>query len=158
MAAVKRYLGVVPARRRAMALLLFGLVYVIYGVGLYVSPAPGAIGPRWWPGVLFVVAGLVTLISALMDRPHNEWVGFTTLYVTSIIWALNFLVLIVIDQGVRAWSGLLVWALVTLLLLLLAGWAEPPPKDVMDAVNAYVAAEERRQADDAAHNGSAGSE
>lgn len=126
-----RYMRVFPTRRRALALLLFALVYIVYGCGLYWSPPPEQVGPRWWPGVLFVTAGSITLYSALRDRPRNEWVGFTTLYVTSIIWALNFIVLVVIDAGARPWSGLLIWSFVTLLLLLLAGWAEPPTREVL---------------------------
>jgi hypothetical protein len=142
MAKVKRYLGIVPARRRAMALILFGVVYLTYGVGLMLSPAPHSVGPWWWPGVLFAGGGLLTLYSAVRDRPHNEWIGFTTLQVVSVVWAVNWLMLLVHDAGVRPWSGLLIWSFVTLIVTLLAGWTEPPPKHVMEAVTAYLAQNE----------------
>jgi hypothetical protein len=139
----KRILGV-PTRRRALALLLFGTVYLVYGGLLLARPLPGIAAPfDALPGVMFLIGGLLAMWSALADRPHREWLGFSGLYVVSGLWALQYFVQWIDPDELpaRPWAGFLIWSLYTALVLLIAGWAEPVPKHVLAAVQAYLATE-----------------
>jgi peptidoglycan/LPS O-acetylase OafA/YrhL len=140
-------------RRRAMALLLFGVAYTAYGVRMAYDPPDAArhLGPVWLPIVAFIVGGLLTVHSAASRR--TEWWGFTALYTLSGLWALHYVPeAFTADDTARAVAGLVHWTYVTVVVLLIAGWAEPPPQGRAGSVKSEQQQvhleEQQRRADD----------
>jgi hypothetical protein len=128
---------VVHLGRRGLFLLLFGLVYLVYGVASYLSPPPTNLWVAVWvPSLAFGISGFVALLTGVL-HPRLEWLGFVCLYLTAGLWSVQYMAAWV--AGVpRAWAGFVVWLLVVLILLLVSGWAEPPPQDVVkDALDQH---------------------
>lgn len=127
------------ARKRAEFLTMFGLLFVLVGANLLFAdalprfehvPVVGQAldSPLW--GVVWIVGGLVALVVALSGT-RRDHPGFVALLVPSGLWTLFYL------AAVGAWlfgaggrpatvSGVLAYAFVWSVVMLTAGWPNPP--------------------------------
>lgn len=123
-----------PWRRHSLVLALGGLVYV--GIGsAYVATNPSirlaeriAPVPAW--GVLFIVAGVLALLSSRWPPASEKW-GYSALSGTSAVWSALYLLSTVFFDA-HAVTGGLVWSLVTLLWWAVAGLENPADRVIDD--------------------------
>lgn len=131
--------------RRTLVLLFFGFLWMLVGVGVLLGPAdrfsrPGATGelleimdhPHW--GWMWLAFGLMAVISGVLRRRArmlDEW-GFNSLLIPVGTWTLAFLwsaVAFVASNGefgqARSWFGAVVYGVMTLAVLVIAGWPDP---------------------------------
>ena len=120
--------------RRGTALILFAVIFTIYGLALAGSdpkrPGLGALAeviPVRALAGLWVVAGLSGAVCALVRRTG---VGFGVLMFMPLVWTASygftFLAWLTTGEGQSlAWAGALVWLQIVAVLVLIAGWPEP---------------------------------
>lgn len=117
---------------RGAALLIFAFIDFVVGWSLLDrSSRPSAIpayraisdlasfqiwGWFWW------VIALICSISAFTAR---DVIGFTAAIFVKIIWAMGFFAAWLLYDVPRAWLGGATWLVFAMLVLLIAGWAEP---------------------------------
>jgi hypothetical protein len=134
---------VIRLGRRAMALILFGVVFLAYGLsirgsatpGTYMAMLPGEVLALVWGGV-----GAVAITAGII-HPKHEWVGFVGLMVVAFLQAAGMAASGIFLDYPRAVGGCVIWLLVVGLVLLIAGWPEPPPRERVEAA-AQAEAEE----------------
>lgn len=126
--------------RRGTALVLFAVIFTIYGLALAGSdpdrPGLGALSdliPMRALAALWIVAGLIGAACALLRRTG---VGFGVLMFMPLAWTASygftFLAWLATGDGQSlAWAGALVWGLIVGVLALIAGWPDPiPPGEI----------------------------
>jgi hypothetical protein len=129
-----RWWALRPWRRHSLVLALGGLIYVGIGVA-YVATTPSIqlaarIAPITAWGVLFIVTGLLALLSSRWPPASEKW-GYSAMSGTSALWAaLYFLSTAFFDA--HALIGSLVWALITLLWMAVAGLENPADRVIDD--------------------------
>lgn len=138
-------------RRRTLFLLLAGLAYLFFSAGLIFSyPAPSTHAYRFG-GVVFAITGAVAVGCAWQPRLH--WVGYAALTVGSGLWAAQYLVGWVNGDHAGAWAGFFVALLVTGAHVVVAGWAEAPPRGIVGSTmgeqqEEHLEVEQRRREDE----------
>lgn len=136
--------------RRGTALLLFGSIFAVYGCGLISSPTPIPPGlevvaelvaylggPSDLPGGMWLTLALIGTAAAFLRDPIAQGLGFGALMLMPALWSLFYLVAWIawLTPGTtwafeRGWAGSLVWGLFVGLILLIAGWPEPPTAEL----------------------------
>lgn len=127
----------IPSRvgRRGIFLLLIGAVWTVNGLGLVFEPPP-ALGagqklviqyflPLTAWGWTFVVGGVLSIIYAF--RRRNDYPGFIGAIVPCVFWGSSEVISFALGTYDRGLIASFVWVLVTFIILLIAGWAEPEP-------------------------------
>ena len=138
--------------RRGACLILFGLAWVIVGIGIEVAPPPREAGvfvvheqlPQWFRAMLWVATGAVAVWvggRARLDR-DDTW-GFVALvampierFVSFFISWLMFIITDLLGRWFpdvetvgfdRGWYSATVWLVVVLALFVISGWRNPAP-------------------------------
>ena len=114
--------------KRGLVLLMFGGVFITYGLALKDVPQRMSLPlysgvPITWQGWAWAATGALACLAALSTS--REWWGFTVLFPMPSLWTVGFLVGFL--SGKLPPNGALLWALLVGILLVLADWPEPPP-------------------------------
>ena len=128
---VVRRLGRTLGRRGAI-LLCYGTVWALYGYAQITSPQPDQRGlqpilervPLTVWGWLWVATGLTAVVSAWLPQ-GRDWVGFLALPAMVLPWMTSFLLAWLMGDYPRGWVAALVWAVIAVPVLVVAGWREP---------------------------------
>lgn len=120
--------------RRGTALLLFAVIFTIYGIALAgADPSRPGLGkvadviPMKALAICWLVTGVVGAICAVLRKTG---IGFGTLMFMPLAWTASYgftyFSWLITGAGYQlAWAGILVWGLIVGLLALIAGWPEP---------------------------------
>lgn len=147
--------------RRSIFLILFGIVFLIFGVTLLGHPtdAPQSLPhirqhtPLWIQegiSIPWSLAGCIALVTGL-TRPKHEWYGFTALYLMAGFWSSLYVIECLIGGWPRAVAGVLVWGLVVGVILLIAGWPDPD-QGLIDAERSHIDEIQRRAGEIGEHD------
>lgn len=119
--------------RRGAILSCYGLVWVLYGYGQLAVPQPDQRGlrtllelmplPAW--GWCWIAAGIVGLVCAWAP-PGRDAAAFYVLPLPVVAWMASYLVAWLLGDFPRGWVAAAVWAVITVPVLVTAGWPEPP--------------------------------
>ncbi|MCZ4506950.1 hypothetical protein O3Q52_01740 [Streptomyces sp. ActVer] len=119
--------------RRGAILLSYGTVWALYGYAQVVSPQPDQRGLEpllelWslhvW-GWLWVITGLVAVVSAWLPQGF-DWPGFLALPLIVLPWMVSYLATWLAGDFPRGWVAAVVWGVIAVPVLVVAGWREPP--------------------------------
>lgn len=141
----RRIPGVGRFGRRTLILVHGGLVWILYGWTVFHMSQRRFTGPPIegpllhvldspYMGFLWLIGGSLALINApLRRRWHGRDVlGFIGLLTPPMAWlcaytwsALNFVFPGGVSGSERAFSGMLLWYLVSIFVLIVAGWPDP---------------------------------
>lgn len=129
---VVRRLGRTLGRRGAI-LLSYGTVWALYGFAQITSPQPDQRGltpalelmPLTVWGWLWVTTGLVAIVCAWMPQ-GLDWPAFLLLPLMVLPWMASYLAAWISGDFPRGWVAALVWAVIAVPVLVVAGWREPP--------------------------------
>lgn len=125
---LRRQLG-----RRGAILSSYGTVWLLYGYALLVSPLADQRGLRMllhlmpltaW-GWCWIVAGCIALTCA-WARPGRDAVAFLALVIVVVPWTLSYLAAWLLGDAPRGWVSAAVWMAITVPVIAVAGWPEPP--------------------------------
>ncbi|MFF0736919.1 hypothetical protein ACFYVK_35560 [Streptomyces chartreusis] len=119
--------------RRGAILLSYGGVWSLYGYAQLVSPQPDQRGlapllervPLAVWGWAWVVTGLIAIASAWLPQ-GRDWPGFLSLPLMVLPWMASYLAAWLTGDFPRGWVAALVWAVIAVPVLVVAGWPEPP--------------------------------
>lgn len=137
--------------RRGFLLILFGLLWIAFGVGVIVTPQPRFSGPgpevpilhlldMPISGALWIVAGILGVTAGLTRRRTrgHDAAGFNVLLAPVMLFLLGYLwsfatwVLTGESGKETAWVSAVVWLIVCAFILLVAGWPDPDDPAVHD--------------------------
>lgn len=123
--------------RRGASLLTLGVIWGLFGLSMISAPAaPAGVSlyeliPQQVFAVLWIASSLVAIVSAGFTTPgHDAW-GFIALIVPLLIRVASFTwawVMFLVGHGgsERGWITAVVWSALIGLIVVIAGWAEPP--------------------------------
>lgn len=134
--------------RRGLLLMLGGLAWTLVGISLSTQHVERFSAPgyqpdsalQWfdlpWVGWVWIGAGIVALITGLLrDRTvvsRHDAIGFNAWLTPPLVWfALNvwsggtYLVTGGLDGNVTSAVGVVTWALISLVIVVVAGWPDP---------------------------------
>lgn len=125
---LRRQLG-----RRGTILTCYGIVWLLIGWGQLVQPQPDQRGLRlllsWAPlqawAWCWIVAGLIALVCAWVP-PGRDAAGFVSLVLIVVPWMASYLVSWILGGYPRGWAAAAVWAAITVPIMVVLGWPEPP--------------------------------
>ncbi len=122
---------------RGRFLLLVGTSYVFQGFASLDTwnLAPHDLAPPWSRAALWIVAGVIAIVTAWLPVRRPNPAGWLALYIPPALWSLSYLIgwishlapglgLSFHYQGALTYA--LVWALVVAVILVCADWPEPP--------------------------------
>jgi hypothetical protein len=115
---------------RGAALIIFGIVFVLMGLAVTFNPTPD---PALWhtliplPIRIFIWsgAGAVSILGALL--PRWETLGFCALFIGPFERFLSFAGALISEPNLMRLTGVLVYLLLAMLVVLVAAWPEPSP-------------------------------
>lgn len=119
--------------RRGTILLCYGTVWALYGYGQLVSPQPDQRGLRLlldhvpldvWAG-LWIAAGLCAVASAFAPQ-GRDWPGFLSLVLMVLPWMGSYAASWVMGEFDRGWVAALIWGVIAVPVIVVAGWRESP--------------------------------
>jgi uncharacterized membrane protein len=127
--------------KRGEVLVLLGFIFILTGFGFVkhpeLNPAAKAqlhtalqIAPIQFWGVMFIISGLVAMISSRWPPGQSVW-GYGTLAIVSIWWTSMYVTGWLYLGVTGAYRGALSWATTSLIILIISGWEEyKPPLDL----------------------------
>jgi hypothetical protein len=130
--------------RRGAALLMFAVIFGTYGFAIVSSPNPTPIGLELLTGRLpldvlavpWIVCSVAAFLTGLPWLKRWQGAGFAALIPMPLIWAFSYMWSWVTYLGThgaagtsRGWAGGLMFCLFPGVLLLIAGWPDPPKPD-----------------------------
>ncbi|MFD5566663.1 hypothetical protein [Streptomyces cadmiisoli] len=132
-----RRLGLTLGRRGAI-LLSYGTVWSLYGYAQIAAPQPDQRGLApllevasltvW--GWLWLTTGIVAVVAAFLPQ-GMDWPGFLALPAIVLPWMGSYVAAWLMGGFPRGWVAALVWGLIAVPVIVVAGWREPPqPKRV----------------------------
>jgi fatty acid desaturase len=119
--------------RRGAILISYGTVWSLYGFAQITSPQPDQRGLKpllevaplaVWGG-LWVATGLVAVVAAWLPQ-GLDWAGFLALPAMVLPWMGSYAAAWVTGDFPRGWVAALVWGVIAVPVLVVAGWREPP--------------------------------
>lgn len=133
--------------RRGAGLVLFGLVWIVYGISMFTAPPTLPVERHGLyhllvdvevRGAVWIVTGLIALACAW--RP-DKTLGFVVLRLMPFVLVSSYLVgwgisLVTVDGSPRGWATAVVWSAVMNVISLLAGWQEPVSDEALSAIAA----------------------
>jgi hypothetical protein len=123
-----------PWRRHSLVSALCGLIYVGIGSAYIASSVTVQFAARVAPmpfwGALFILTGLLAVLSSRWPPASEKW-GYSALSGTSAAWAALYLIGTLFFHA-HALTGGLVWALVTILWVAIAGLDNPAERVIDD--------------------------
>lgn len=125
---LKRRLG-----RRGTILSCYGIVWLLVGWGQIVQPQPDQRGLQVALSLMpltawawcWIIAGLIALVSAWAP-PGRDAAGFVALVLIVVPWMATYLASWMLGYYPRGWAAAAVWAAITVPIMVVLGWAEPP--------------------------------
>lgn len=119
--------------RRGAILTSYGLVWLLYGYAQLVTPQVDQRGlalllrlmplEAWaW---CWIAAGAVALVCAWAP-PGRDAAAFLALVLIVVPWTATYLVAWLSGEYPRGWVAAAVWAVISVPVLVVAGWPEPP--------------------------------
>ena len=136
---VTRRLGRMLGRRGAI-LLSYGTVWALYGYAQITTPQPDQRGlaplleqiPLTVWGWMWVATGLVAIVSAWMPQ-GRDWPAFLALPLIVLPWIYSYLAAWITGEFPRGWVAAIVWGVIAVPVLVVAGWREPPRPKRLEA-------------------------
>jgi hypothetical protein len=149
---LRRMLG-----RRGASLLLIGSIWLIVAWSIYEAPiplgrvpAPHERFPVEFRIALWTICGVCAIVSAWFRKPGDDAWGFYMLLVPPLERMLSWLWVVAASlyppAGTLWWhpnpplgvglQGFGAWAATTLLILIISGWREPLPEQLVGGANA----------------------
>ncbi|MFJ3839485.1 hypothetical protein ACIPY6_28815 [Streptomyces sp. NPDC090054] len=118
--------------RRGAFLTPYGLVWLLYGYGQLVTPQPDQrglrlvlnLGPLDFWGWCWIAAGIVALACAWAP-PGRDAAAFYVLPLVVVPWTASYVAAWLTGDMPRGWVAAAVWAVITVPVLVVAGWPEP---------------------------------
>lgn len=145
---------------RGTWLMLLGVVYVVFGIGIFVEPAeqrPWVLFqylPDWLEAACWWTTGAAAVWQGARGKDHDDWLGHVALYLGpasrvvsfALAWAVYLGTEIAVSLGLmdhamgydRGWYAALIWLMMSAMLALAASWPNPalpiprPPADALD--------------------------
>jgi hypothetical protein len=125
--------------RRGTILACYGLVWILYGYGQLISPQPDQRGLRlslrlmpldaWaW---LWIAAGVLAVVCAWAP-PGRDAAAFVGLVLIVVPWTASYLVTWLLGEYPRGWVAAAIWTVITVPVMVVAGWPEPPRRKRAD--------------------------
>lgn len=135
---IRQHLKLRPWKRHSLVLSVLGLVYVLLGVSYFVSPTPRdreeslqvplSIMPMWAWAMLFIVVGLLAIISSRWPPASETW-GYIAMSSLSALWASFYVWGVFYGAPAGTISGALVWGGLAFLWWAISGLVNPPAPD-----------------------------
>lgn len=122
---------------RGTSLLLFGIVWVTFGLFQFWSPSPalrhepnviGLFVPIHWMGLLWMASGLLAIGFSFVDNarhPARDTTGFVAAEVPPLLWALNYLASGIFLDYPRGIATAFIWVVCAGIIMNEARWPEP---------------------------------
>lgn len=119
--------------RRGAILSCYGTVWTLYGVAQLTSPQPDQRGlglllnvaPLQLWACAWLLAGITALVCAWAP-PGRDAAAFLALPLVVVPWMASYLVTWILGDFPRGWVAAAVWTAITVPVLVVAGWQEPP--------------------------------
>lgn len=126
--------------RRGAILLSYGTVWALYGYAQITTPQPDQRGlaplleqiPLTVWGWMWVATGLVAIVSAWMPQ-GRDWPAFLALPLIVLPWIYSYLAAWITGEFPRGWVAAIVWGVIAVPVLVVAGWREPPRPKRLEA-------------------------
>lgn len=126
-------------RKRALVLLLLGVIFMLTGFVLSTTTAAVTVMPayaahvdvlpwRVWAWLFFGVGLFAAVVSVLAGE--RAWLAYGALMLLSSFWGLLFVASAVQTGYGRAWLGTLQWLAVSGVLAIISDWEDPPAQRV----------------------------
>lgn len=125
--------------RRGAILLCYGAVWTLYGVAQLITPQQDQRGlhllldvaPLEFWACCWLAAGAIALVCAWAP-PGRDAAAFVALPLVIVPWTASYLLTWALGDFPRGWVAAAVWAAITVPVLVVAGWAEPPRRKRAD--------------------------
>ncbi|WP_432051273.1 hypothetical protein [Streptomyces xiamenensis] len=120
--------------RRGAYLLVAGVGWLLYGVGVIQDPRAGTVraavvlseaAPLSWWGCLWITCGAIAIVTAWSRCPLRQTAGYAAAMLPPLLWATAYAAAWLLGEYPRAWTGAATWAGAAAKLLIVAGWPEP---------------------------------
>ncbi|GGV45549.1 hypothetical protein [Streptomyces spectabilis] len=119
--------------RRGAILLCYGTVWALYGYGQLVSPQPDQRGLRllldripldaWaW---MWIATGLLAVVFSWLPQGRDA-PGFVALVLIVLPWMGAYAAAWIMGEFERGWVAALIWGVIAVPVIVVAGWREPP--------------------------------
>jgi hypothetical protein len=130
-----RWLKLRPFQRHSLVLIVGGFVYLAYGYScIATEPVPNRLAAlkalllfmplKSW-GVIWCILGVLALISSRWPPASKTW-GYTILSLPALVWSSGYLAgAVVLDAPASAYSGALIFGLLSFLWWAIAGLENP---------------------------------
>ncbi len=119
--------------RRGTILSCYGIVWLLIGWGQLVQPQPDqrglvlllALMPLSAWGWCWIAAGLIAVVCAWLP-PGRDAPGFVALVLIVVPWMTSYLASWILGVYPRGWAAAAVWTAITVPIMVVLGWPEPP--------------------------------
>lgn len=119
--------------RRGAILSCYGAVWTLYGVAQLTTPQQDLRGltllldvaPLKFWACGWLIAGAIAIVCAWAP-PGRDAAAFLALPLVVMPWMASYLVTWLLGEFPRGWVAAAVWAAITVPVLVVAGWPEPP--------------------------------
>lgn len=120
--------------RRGSYLACAGSAWILYGVGLVITPRPGtvkgmtvlrSIAPMWVWGLVWILCGMTAVAFAFTHTGRDRF-GFMAAVCPTLLWAGAYGAAIVRGDFPSAWVSAATWLFAGARLIVVSGWPEPP--------------------------------
>jgi len=116
--------------RRGAFLLTLGAVWILYGYALLTAPAPGHLGHILWIPLhawawIWITGGFLGAVFAWC-KAGRDGIGFAGIILPVLGWASGYTYTWLFYDQPRSWINAAVWAAVSAMTIIAAGWPEPP--------------------------------
>ncbi|MFC8171219.1 hypothetical protein [Streptomyces sp. NPDC057325] len=119
--------------RRGSVLLAFGVMELLYGLGLLLDPRFGIVrgvgvlthvAPMWVWGGLWMLCGALALIMAWDVRATRDTWGYAAAVLPPLGWCGAHLVAWLTGSYPQAWTSAVTWACIAVVIRRVNGWPE----------------------------------
>lgn len=133
--------------QRGSWLIILGVMWVIFGIGVFLEPIEDQswvivhYAPDWVRALVWVITGTVALTQGMYGPLHRDYPGHVALYLMPAIQVISFAISYVLYLGSavidafwtdvpligwdRGWYAALVWLFIVVMIRLIADWPNP---------------------------------